>query len=126
MGLLSRVNYWRVTHRRGLGPLLLHSKWVDGEVQSQIGNGGELVCRPGRASVAVDKATVAGKTIVVVYAVAATGKTTTAIDVVVVAAAAAAAAAAGEFVVPAGATMMALVDVVQTGIFPLSQPRWHT
>ena len=37
------------------------------------------------------------------------------------------AAAAGEFVVPAGATMMALVDgVVQTGIFPLSQPRWHT
>ena len=102
-----------MTHRRGLGPLLLHSKGVDG---------GELVCRPGRAPVAVDKATVAGKTMV--YAVAATGKTTTAIDVVVVAAAA---AAAGEFVVPAGATMMALGGVVvQTGISPLSQPRWRT
>ena len=113
-----------MTHRRGLGPLLLHSKGVDGEVQSQIGNGGELVCRPGRAPVAVDKATVAGKTMV--YAVAATGKTTTAIDVVVVVAAAAA-VAAGEFVVLAGATMMALVGgVVQTGIFPLSQPRWRT
>ena len=96
--------------------MLLHSKGVDG---------GELDCRPERTPVAVDKATVAGKTMV--YAVAATGKTTTAIDVVVVAAAAAAAAAAGEFVVPAGATMMALGGgVVQTGIFPLSQPRWRT
>ena len=115
-----------MTHRRGLGPLLLHSKGVVGEVQSQIGNGGELVCRPGRASVAVDKATVAGKTIVVVDAVAATGKTTTAIDVVVVVAAAAAGGGGGEFVVPAGATMMALGGVVQTGISPLSQPRWRT
>ena len=90
----------------------MHSKGVDG---------GELDCRPGRAPVAVDKATVAGKTMV--CAVAATGKTTTAIDVVV---AAAAAAGAGEFVVPAGATMMAHGGVVQTGISPLSQPRWRT
>ena len=94
--------------------MLLHSKGVDGEVQSQIGNGGELVCRSRRASVAVGKATVAGKPIVVVDAVAATGKTTTTIDI----------AAAGGFVVPAGATMMAFdVAAVQTERSPPSQPR---
>ena len=98
MDLLSRVNHWRVTHRRGLGPLLLHSKGVDGGVQPQIGIGGELVCWSRRAFVAIGKAAAAGKTIVVVDAVAATGKTTMAIG----------------------------VAAVQTGISPLSQPWWRT
>ena len=97
-----------MTHRWGVGPLLLHSKGVGGEVQSQIGNGGELACRSRRASIAVGTA-VAGKTIVVVDAVVATGKTTTAIDVADV-----------ETAVPTRATMALDVAAVQTGISPLS------
>jgi len=81
VNLLSRVNHWRVIHRRGLGLLLLHSKRVGGELQSQIENGGELVCWSRMASVAVGTAAAAGTTIVVVDTVAATGATTVAIDV---------------------------------------------
>ena len=113
MDLLSRVNHRRVTHRRGLGPLLLHSKGVSGEVQSQIGNGGKLVCRSRKASVAVGTAAAAGTAIVVVNAVAATGATTTAIDV-------------DETAVPTGTTMALGVAAVQTGRSPLSHPRWRT
>ena len=94
-----------MTHRRGLGPLLLHSKGVSGEVQSQIGNGGKLVCRSRKASVAVGTAAAAGTTIVVVDAIATTGKTTTAIDV----------AAVGETVVPTGTTMALGVVAVRLG-----------
>ena len=64
-----------MTHQRGLGPLLLHSKGVGGEV---------LVCRSGRASVAVGTAAVAWTTVEVVDAVAVTCTTTTAIDVAAV------------------------------------------
>ena len=64
-----------MTHRRGLDPLLLHSKGVGGEV---------LVCRSVRASVAVGTAAAAGTTVEVVDAVAVTCTTTTAIDVAAV------------------------------------------
>ena len=94
----------------------MHSKGVGGEVQSQIGNGGELVSRSRRASVAVGIAAANGTTIVVVYAVAATGTTTTDIDV----------AAVDETAVPTGTTMALDVAAVQTRITPLSQPRWRT
>ena len=96
-----------MTHQRGLGPLLLHSKGVGGEV---------LVCWSGRASVSVGTAAAAGTTDRVVDSVAATGMTSTAIDV----------AAVGETVVPAGTTVALGVAAVQTGISPLSQPRWRT
>ena len=104
-----------MTHWPGLGPLLLHSKGVGGEVQSQIGNGGELVCRLRGAYNAVGPVAAAGMTVVVVDAVAATG-TTTAIDV----------ASVDETAFPTGTTMALGVAAVQTGISPLSQPWWRT
>ena len=106
VNLISRVNHWRVSYRQGLGPLLLHSKGVGGEV---------LVCRSGRASVAVGTAATAGTMVVVVDAVATTGATT-AIDV----------AAVDETAVPTGTTMALGVAAYQTRRTSLFQPRWRT
>ena len=60
-----------MTHRRGIGPLLLHSNEFGGEVQSQIEKSGEPVCRPG---------TVLGQRRVSVAGDVAAAGTTTAID----------------------------------------------
>ena len=71
-----------MTHRRGIGPLLLHSNEFGGEVQSQIEKGGEPVCRPGtvlgqrRVSVAGDVAA-AGTTTAIDFAAVQAGTTAT-------------------------------------------------
>lgn len=93
----------------GPRPIALAFESVDGEVQSQIGNDGELVCWPGRASVSADTGAAAGTRIVVVDAVTDMGATTTTIDV----------AAVDEAAVPTGMTMAPGVAAVQTGRSPL-------